>query len=98
VENTGNAAEALSWLAERDYDAIILDVRMPGLSGIDIFHRLKERRPELAGRHIFITGDVMGGEVRHFFEENHLYYLMKPFSRSEIISTLCEMLPAPAMA
>lgn len=98
VENTGNSTEALAWLANRDYDAIILDVRMPGLSGIDIFHRLKERRPDLAGRLIFITGDVMGGEVRHFFEENHLHYLMKPFSHSEIISTLCEVLPAPATA
>ena len=98
VESTGNAAEALSWLAERDYDAVILDVRMPGLSGIDIYHRLKERRPELARRLIFITGDVMGGDVRRFFEDNRLHYLMKPFSRSEIISTLCEVLPSPAAA
>ncbi len=93
VESTASAVEALAWLFERDYDAVILDIRMPGLSGIDIYHRLKERRPDLARRLIFITGDVMGGDVRRFFEDNQLHYLMKPFSKAEIASALCDLLP-----
>ena len=95
VESTGKAAEALAWLTERDYDAVMLDVKMPGVSGIDVYARLKELRPELAEKIIFITGDVMGGEVRRFFEDNQLRYLMKPFTSEELAAALCAVLPLP---
>ena len=40
------------------YDAVICDVKMPELSGQELYGRVCQIRPEMAGRFIFITGDI----------------------------------------
>jgi CheY-like chemotaxis protein len=39
-----------------DYDLMILDVRMPTVSGLDMYHALKETYPNILSRILFITG------------------------------------------
>jgi CheY-like chemotaxis protein len=59
---------ALLRLAEAKYDLVLCDIRMPGLSGPEIYRRLEERDPEMARRIIFITGDVMSSGTRRFLK------------------------------
>src|SRR5262245_21483968 len=42
-----DAAQALDSAATHTWDVALLDLQMPGLSGIDLLERLKERQPEL---------------------------------------------------
>jgi class 3 adenylate cyclase len=46
VEVAEDGARALARIEERPYDLVILDVMMPGLSGIDVLRRLRERASE----------------------------------------------------
>lgn len=46
VSEAANAAEALSLARERDWDAIVLDISMPGRSGLDVLKELKHLRPQ----------------------------------------------------
>ncbi len=39
-----------------DYDMILMDVRMPRVTGCDIYHALQETQPTLLSRLLFITG------------------------------------------
>ena len=39
--------EALSILKEEDIDILVTDIRMPGMSGIELIRRAKEERPQL---------------------------------------------------
>src|SRR4051812_48434136 len=39
-------------------DAVVTDVRMPGLDGVELYRRAVARRPDLAGKFVFITGDT----------------------------------------
>jgi len=43
----GTGQEALSRLRERDYDVLVLDMSMPGRSGIDLIKQIKKERPKL---------------------------------------------------
>jgi YesN/AraC family two-component response regulator len=44
VDSAADAFAALNLLQERPYDALLLDIRMPELSGIELVDRLKKRR------------------------------------------------------
>jgi PAS domain S-box-containing protein len=61
------------------YDVILLDIRMPGMSGTEFYGRIVENNPNLKGKVIIITGDVMGTDIKDFLKENNLPYLVKPF-------------------
>ncbi len=41
VDGATNAHEALSAVADRDYDAIVLDVRLPDMEGLELVRRLR---------------------------------------------------------
>ncbi len=45
------------------YDAILLDVRLPGRTGLEIHRALREVHPDLAGRVVFMTGDLVNDDV-----------------------------------
>jgi signal transduction histidine kinase len=58
VEEAGDGLEALTRLANGPADVILADLRMPRMSGIELYAKLEEERPELAARVLFLSGDV----------------------------------------
>src|SRR6266852_4621635 len=61
VEAAENGREALELLAGRSYDVILSDLRMPGMSGEDLYRRIERGWPHLAPRFVFVTGEKPGG-------------------------------------
>jgi two-component system NtrC family sensor kinase len=51
--------EALSVIRSTGVDAVVCDLRMPGMDGIAFHDRLRRERPGLAARTVFVTGDVV---------------------------------------
>jgi PAS domain S-box-containing protein len=92
VETTGDAKEALLKIDDVGYGAVIVDIRMPGMSGIELFNTIKPKRPELAGRFIFITGDTSDENTRVFLEENELSYINKPFDTETLTKKVNDLL------
>jgi CheY-like chemotaxis protein len=74
------------------YDVVLTDIRMPGMSGIELYENIKERRPELAGRFIFITGDVSDNNTRMLLENNRLSYITKPFGSKALVQKVGDVL------
>lgn len=66
------------------YDMIISDLRMPGLNGIDLYHRLAKECPAVLGRMVFSTGDIVSQEVAEFIAESSCLILEKPFELSTL--------------
>lgn len=64
VRRAATGQEALNVLARQTFDAIFLDVRLPDISGQDIYAQLAERDPEKARRVIFVTGGLWRIESR----------------------------------
>lgn len=47
VAEVANGIEALHWLREHDCDVVLLDIAMPGLSGIDALKQIRMEKPNL---------------------------------------------------
>ncbi|HUL48961.1 MAG TPA: ATP-binding protein [Gemmatimonadales bacterium] len=58
VREASDGAEALAQLEGSDADVIIADLRMPRMSGTELFAALEAKRPALAQRILFLSGDV----------------------------------------
>lgn len=47
VDEAGNGQEALSKILRSEYDLVVLDLKMPGKSGLDVLKEIKQHRPKL---------------------------------------------------
>jgi DNA-binding NarL/FixJ family response regulator len=45
-------------LARADFDLVISDLKMPGQNGAEVYHFIRGKYPELAGRFLLMTGNV----------------------------------------
>ncbi len=88
VATAGNGEDGLARLAESEFDVILCDFRMPGLSGMDFYRRIQSEKPHLASKIIFITGDTANLVTRRFIEENDLNILEKPFELPDLIQVI----------
>ena len=92
VDTAGDGGVARERLIERDYDLIITDLKMPRAGGRELYEEIVERRPELAGRFIFATGDVVSTEAREFFRRTGRPCLEKPFDVADLRRLVRSML------
>lgn len=89
VETCASGEEALTRLAERDYDAILLDLRMPGVSGAEVYEEI----PESVRRHVvFVTGDTLNATTTRFLESTRQPTLLKPIRTGELARAVQEVL------
>ena len=84
VDVAGRGRAALERLAERRFDLILSDLRMPDLDGPGLYRAI-----EASGRHpieriAFITGDTLGAGVGRFLADTAVPYLEKPFLPEDV--------------
>jgi len=69
VHHVSSGQEALNLMAERSFDIVFLDVRLPDISGPEIYARLAVDKPDLARRVVFVTGGLWRGDGRGLREK-----------------------------
>lgn len=80
----GEGRAALQLLEEEEFDIILTDLKMPGMSGREFYTHLADRLPHLAERVIFVTGDMVSPETELFLGQCGRPHLAKPFSLDEM--------------
>ena len=100
VEEATDGAEALLKLTAGGrpggYDAIISDLRMPGVSGMELHDRLAASRPELLERLVMITGDIASPAAAEFMARLKRPFLQKPFEMRALADLLDRVAPRSA--
>jgi CheY-like chemotaxis protein len=61
------------------FDVILCDLRMPGMSGIDFYEKLRTLAADMIERIVFCTGATFSADTRQFFERVPNQILEKPF-------------------
>lgn len=84
VSEAESPAHALDKLANNAYDIIFLDMRMPGMSGKDLYAEIARQWPEMAKNVMFITGDTADASTQQFLAEHNLPFITKPFDRATL--------------
>jgi CheY-like chemotaxis protein len=83
---------ALDVIARDDgFDLVLCDLMMPELSGARVYEEIREQKPELARRFVFMTGGAFTDGARQFLDRFDGVCLEKPFA-VERISTLLEQM------
>ena len=85
VDATGDGADALGRALDVDYDALVLDVMLPGLDGWTVLQRLREKKstPVL----MLTARDALRDRVRGL-DQGADDYLTKPFELDELLARL----------
>jgi len=92
VDIAVNGKVAQDMLAETRYDLCLMDIKLPTMNGKELYQWLQGRYPRLAGRVIFTSGDVMGGDTQSFLEQAGRPFLPKPFTPAQLKTIMREAL------
>jgi len=92
VVATSNGEEALQVAQSEIPDFILLDVRMPRLSGYDVCRKLKEIPGTQAIPIVFLSAKGQEAEVNFGMEAGAVEYIIKPFSPDDLLKCIKEIL------
>ncbi|MFZ2053859.1 MAG: response regulator [Candidatus Aminicenantales bacterium] len=82
IETAVNGEEALSKLQEKDFGLIILDLKLPGIEGMEVLRRLEEIRPDV--KVIIVTAYGTIDSAVEAMKLGAADYVQKPFAPAEI--------------
>ncbi len=92
VHHAAQGAEALSLIAEHSIDLAVIDITLPDINGIDLYHQLIEKRPEMASQVIFMSGYQADDRMQSLLDQTGSRFIHKPFHLNEFRKTLEELL------
>ncbi|MBC8041136.1 MAG: response regulator [Opitutaceae bacterium] len=85
VDAVPNGAEALAALGRETYALVVSDIRMPVMSGIDLYLRLCEAHPAVARRFVFITGHPGEKAMEAQIAQWNVPVIAKPFQLTRLV-------------
>jgi two-component system, sensor histidine kinase and response regulator len=86
VETADSAAAALDRIIDRDYDAIVTDIRMPGMNGLELLDEIRTRKPDTPT--LIITGHGDNDLVVHALRGGARDFIQKPIDRDYFVAAL----------
>ena len=98
VDEAVDGAEALAAIQAQAYDAVVLDVMMPSLSGWDVLEavRADERYAKLPI--ILLSARDVADDVRHGYELGASVVLAKPYDGAKLVDLIAALgAPRPAV-
>lgn len=92
VESATDGAEAIDLLKTRTYDALVLDLMMPSVSGLGVLEYLSEHQPDLRARTVVITAapKAVTAELTGLCD-----ILTKPFDIDQLRSAIARCVRLP---
>jgi two-component system, response regulator YesN len=83
---TTSPIEALAIIEREAVDLLVSDVRMPRMTGLDLYARGKEHLPDLAA--VFISGHADFSYAKRAIDESAVAYILKPVDDAELAAAL----------
>lgn len=90
VHTAASGDEALEMMDRQDYDIVLTDIRMPGLSGVELLAKIKERAPDVVV--ILLTGYASLETAIESLRLGAHDYLVKPSSSQDIRDSVARAL------
>src|SRR5579864_4367435 len=86
VDTSDSAQRALEQIQEHDYDAIVSDIKMPGMDGLELLAKIQELRPDTPT--LLITGHGEYNLAIQALRGGAYDYIQKPVDRDDFVASL----------
>jgi signal transduction histidine kinase len=86
VDTSVSAQKALEQIQEHDYDAIVSDIKMPGMDGLELLAKIQELRPDTPT--LLITGHGEHNLAIRALRGGAYDYIQKPIDRDDFVASL----------
>jgi signal transduction histidine kinase/DNA-binding response OmpR family regulator len=93
VDTVTSGREALDRLGRHRYDAVLLDIQMPGISGLEVIDIYKKAHPRSSTSFIAVTADTEATLAQRLKESGFSAVLTKPFSKASLYQVLESFVP-----
>src|SRR5438309_9702968 len=95
VDTADSAAAALDRIAARDYDAIVTDIKMPGMDGIALLAEARARQPDTPI--LMITGHGEYDLAALALRGGAYDFIQKPIDRDDFVAALSQAIETRAL-
>jgi PAS domain S-box-containing protein len=85
--------EALKRIESTDYDVVLLDVGLPGMTGVEVTEQVRSRPRSRQPRIVAATAQAIEGDRERFLDAGMDGYLPKPFNLSDLVGALRSAMP-----
>ncbi len=86
VDTSDSATQALEQIRAHDYDAIVSDIKMPGMDGLELLVKIQELRPALPT--LLITGHADQALITQALRNGAYDFIQKPIDRVSFVAAL----------
>jgi two-component system, OmpR family, response regulator len=86
VHTAGTGEVALALLRSHAFPVVLLDVKMPGMDGLQVLTEIKRSRP--ATQVILMTGHLAPGEEERCSAGGAFAYLLKPYPTAQLVGVI----------
>ncbi len=91
VEVAADVQQAWTMMQDQEFDLLLVDLRMPGAGGRELYERLNGTDEPQSCQTIFITGDTARPGVKEFLESTGNPVLSKPFRKDELRAAIYDL-------
>lgn len=88
VAEAGNGQAALDWLRQHKADLVLLDIQMPGLTGLEVAEQLMALLPATSPRPAIIFCTAYDEYALNAFKVEAVDYLLKPIRKEDLSKAL----------
>ena len=92
ADKANDGHEAIKLLKKNTYDAVISDIRMPGLDGPQLYEQATTLDPSYQNRFLFMSGDMVRDSTQGFVSSLNCPCLSKPFALQVLFQELQTLL------
>ncbi len=92
VDQARSGEEAIRKFREQDFDLTLMDIRMPGLNGVETFFEIRKLKPDT--KVVMMSGYIVQHLIAEALKGGAVGVIEKPFSTDELIKKIDEVKPA----
>ncbi len=86
VDTVGDGLAALSRVVNGNYDVVVLDIKMPGMSGLQVLAEVKRVAPSI--QVILLTGHFSLSDEENTLRSGAYAYLLKPYPILKLVDLI----------
>lgn len=93
IDDVESGFEALEMIDIKEYDLVLMDLRMPKMDGAETLERIREEYPDFDTPVVVLTADIMNEVKEKLLSSGFTAFLAKPVSSAELLGIILEYIP-----